>query len=105
MATIDKETALSLIEKVKKQKRPRIYCITCYRNVMFNIESYAVCYSNEEYARHFKSPAVGSVKILWSSEKFKKDHPNGVYLYDKEWLKSDEGKKFIAKIKELGKEF
>lgn len=74
MATINRELAEQLIEKLQKQTRPKTYCILRYQNVMFDKEDYAYCNNEMQYQAVLSSPTVGEVKTLWASNRFRQTH-------------------------------
>ncbi|VVB83414.1 Uncharacterised protein [uncultured archaeon] len=79
MPTIDKALAEAEIERVKKQKKPKVYCIVRYQNRLNGdsekgiYSDYSICYNLRDYEALVKSDFVGGIDILWSSEKFKQD--------------------------------
>lgn len=75
MATVSKEIAEQLIERCKKQKRPRYYCIVRYRNRMFQRDNYAYLEDAVQWQTLLDSAAVGVVITLWASDKFRRDNP------------------------------
>lgn len=100
MPTISKQIAEQLIERCKKQKRPKIYCVVRYCNTFFNKEDYSVCYRPYHYDGLFQSPAISGIEVLWKSERFQKDHPLSDDDYEVYgWLMSDEAKKLIEQCK------
>lgn len=79
MPTINKKLAEELIEKCKKQKKPKIYCVVRYQNrtkgdsEKGTYSDYAVCYKLEHYQAIMRSDFIGGVDVLWASKRFKAD--------------------------------
>jgi hypothetical protein len=79
MPTIDKKFAEELLEKVKVQKKPKVYAILNYQNRLngdsekMTYSGYAVCYNKKHYDSIFNSPVIGGIDILWESEKCKEN--------------------------------
>ncbi len=69
MATVDKDIAEKLIEKCKKQKRPRVYCIASYENLTFKKKCYSICYLRKNYNNLRWSSNTANIRILWESMK------------------------------------
>ena len=73
MATVNREIAEQIIERAKAQKRPKVYCVIEYENVVFNRTNYAYFEDKDEYLSAIQGQGAGTVKVLWSSPRFEKD--------------------------------
>jgi len=79
MSTINKKLAEAEIERLKEQKKPKVYCIVRYQNRLSGdsekgtYSDYSICYNRNHYDALMQSDFVGGIDILWSSEKFKED--------------------------------
>ena len=73
MATIYVDLAQAMIGKLKKQKRPRIYCVGRYMNIVFEKECWAYFNNKHEYDCALKSGNVRDFKVMWWSKKYIKD--------------------------------
>ena len=74
MATISKDLAKELIAELKKQKRPRVYCIAKYWNAVFKKHGYAMLENEDHYRALLASMGSDPVTLLWTSPRFKKTH-------------------------------
>ena len=74
MATISKNLADELIVELKKQKRPRVYCVVRYCNPIFRKHGYAMLENEDQYRALLASMGTAPVKVLWTSPRFKKTH-------------------------------
>ncbi|MCH7759013.1 hypothetical protein IID20_01515, partial [Patescibacteria group bacterium] len=76
MPTISKDLAEREIERIKKQKRPKVYCIVRYQNRLkgdsekMTYSDYSICYNRVHYNALLQSDFVGGIDILWSSKRF-----------------------------------
>lgn len=66
MPTVSKQIAEELIERLKKQKRPKVYCVVSYQ-YEGEKENYVVCYGPRQYRRLRKCVIV--VRVLWESKR------------------------------------
>ncbi len=73
MATIDVEIARSMIEKLRKQKRPKVYCVVRYYNVMFEKEYWAYFNNKFEYDSALGSGNARDINVMWWSDRYIKD--------------------------------
>ena len=79
MPTISKTLAEREIKRLKKQKKPKAYCIVRYQNRLkgdskkASYSDYAICYKPSHYQALMESNFVGGIDILWASERFVKD--------------------------------
>lgn len=77
MPTISKDLAEKEAARLKKQKRPKVFCIVRYQNRLrgdsekMTYSDYAICYKREHYDALMQSNFVGGIDILWASERFK----------------------------------
>lgn len=76
MPTVGKEIALSEVERLKKLKRPPMYCIARYRNIWTGNEAYKLCYRQDQFAEMRTSPFVGKIDIIWASPRCVDDLTN-----------------------------
>lgn len=72
MPTIGEKLARRIIHEVRKQKRPRVYCVIEYFNPVFDKTSHAYCDNEAEYEGLVRGLPASSVKLLWSSKRFRK---------------------------------
>jgi len=79
MSTINKKLAEAEIERLKGQKKPKVYCIVRYQNRLKGdsekgiYSDYSICYKSRDYKALMQSDFVGGIDVLWNSEKFKED--------------------------------
>ncbi|MDO8557968.1 MAG: hypothetical protein Q7S09_02110 [bacterium] len=113
MPTISKDLAEREIVRLKKQKRPKVYCIVRYQNrlkgdgekIMYS--DYAICYKREHYDSLMRSGFIGGIDVLWASEKFKTENRSEEmdegdiedYLLSDEFIKSLKKKKILRRRK------
>lgn len=65
---VSKALARQIIREVKKQKRPKIYCVLKYRVV--GHEYYVLCDNREEFEKIRGSYVI---ELIWSGKLFEKD--------------------------------
>ena len=79
MPSVSKKIAEQEIEKLNRQKQPKVYCVVRYQNrmngddVRGSYSCYCICYKRKHYQALMRSPVIGGVDIIWSSKKFKDD--------------------------------
>jgi hypothetical protein len=73
MATINAEIARSMIERLRKQKKPRTYCVVRYFNVMFLKWCWAYFSNRAEYESALNCSNVRNINVMWFSKKYLED--------------------------------
>ena len=74
MSTVNKAIAEKEIERCKKSRQPRMYCIVSYVNTSNGELSYKLCRRPINYVEMVTSPFVSRAILLWQSERMKRDY-------------------------------
>ncbi len=74
LARIYEDVILKLIDKLKKQKRPRVYCVAKYYSPIDDKTCYSICNNRKDYQALRSKGAVADIEVLWRSHKFEIDN-------------------------------
>ena len=77
MATICVDVAQELMEKLRVQKRSRVYCVVRYHNAVFNKQCWAYFNNKQEYDFAINSGNVQDLNVMWWSDRYTKDFLRG----------------------------
>jgi hypothetical protein len=90
VGTVSRQEAKQLIKRLRKKKRPKVYCVVRCRNTSLGADCYSICYSSRDYSGLLGSLFAGNIKVMWESKQFKEDHP-GLLDNFEGWLISQIG--------------